>query len=96
MKKLVRFRFRDKTVKTFPIEQAEQILNSERQLVMLYDEEGKWTGQTINKGEILGTDRDFEEERIETSRKDVTLLSEPNMTNERRKELLERYKPKKV
>ena len=93
MRKKVKIRFRDKTTQTFSLEEAEQILNTEKQLVMLYDQEGKWTGQTINKGEILGTERDFETERIETSKTGTKLLNEPILTRDRMRELLDKYKP---
>lgn len=91
--KLVRIKFRDKTSIVMEMDQAEEILSSNQQLVMLYDDKGVWTGQSINKSEIIGTDRDFNEERIELSNKDVKALTEPILSQEERKRLLEKYKP---
>lgn len=48
---------------TLPMEQAKRIMESPNQLVMITDENGDWTGITINKAEIKGTDHDFDEER---------------------------------
>lgn len=48
---------------TLPFEQAERVIDSPNQIVKLLDEHGNWTGDTINKAEIVGTTRDNEEER---------------------------------
>ena len=95
MKKLVKIKFRDKTSITMPLEEVEAILNSKEQIIMLYDGEGKWTGRTVNKSEIIGTDRDFYEESRENSKGEVKALGEPNMTKERRIELFTKFRPKK-
>jgi len=94
MNKLVKIRFRDKTSLTVDIEIAEAILDSKEQLIKIYDSEGVWTGQTINKADILGTDRDFEDERRESAKSEVKRLEGPVLTPERMKELLQKYKPK--
>jgi len=91
--KLVRIKFRDKTSIVMEMEQAEEILSSNQQLVMLYDDKGVWTGQSINKSEIIGTDRDFYEEKRETSNQEDKALPEPVLSQEERKRLLEKYKP---
>lgn len=91
--KLVRIKFRDKTSIVMEMEQAEEILSSNQQLVMLYDDKGVWTGQSINKSEIIGTDRDFYEERRETSNSEVEALPEPVLSQEERKKLLDKYRP---
>jgi hypothetical protein len=67
MKKYIRFSMRNKKNDiTFPIDQAERILTSPQQLVMVYDEFGVWTGITINKAEIIMTDHDFGKENDES------------------------------
>jgi len=81
MKKLVKFKFRDKTTQTFSLEEAEAIMSSKDQIVMLYNEKGEWTGKSINKSEILGTERDYYEERIENSKNEVPRLLEPKQDN---------------
>lgn len=97
MQKLVKFKFRDKTTQTFSLEEAEAIMSSKDQIVMLYDMQGNWTGKSINKSEILGTERDYHEERIETSKKEVPRLLEPKQddrTVESMGKTLADYKPK--
>lgn len=64
IQKFIKIKMRDKTSITLPIEQAEQVLTSTQQIIMLYDEEGKWTGESLNKAEIVGTQRDYDQERI--------------------------------
>lgn len=64
IQKFVKIKMRDKTSITLPLEQAEQVLRSPQQLVMLYDENGKWDGESINKAEIVGTQRDYYQERM--------------------------------
>lgn len=91
--KLVRVKFRDKTSVVMDFEQAEEILNSNQQLIMLYDSEGNWTGQSINKSEIIGTERDLHEERRDSSNQPVKELPEPELSLEERKKLLDKYKP---
>ena len=96
MKKLVKIKFRDKTHMTVTLEQAEAILNSQEQLVMLYNEEGEWTGQSINKSEIVGSDRDFYEEDREKNKDFPLLVGKPDLTPEQRKELFTKYHPNNI
>ena len=49
---------------TLPFEVAEQILNSPDQITML-KKDGVWTGEIINKSEIVATHRDRDEEKHE-------------------------------
>jgi len=46
-----------------PIDQAQRIIDSPSQLIKILDGKGEWTGVTINKAEIKGTDRDWDFER---------------------------------
>jgi hypothetical protein len=36
---------------------AEQVLNSPTNIVMIHDENGEWTGETINKSFIISTEK---------------------------------------
>ena len=47
---------------TLPYDQALKLLNSSEQIILLQDENGGWSGQTINKAHIICTDRDLEAE----------------------------------
>lgn len=49
---------------TLPFEVAEQILESTDQITML-KKDGVWTGEIINKSEIVATHRDYDQERHE-------------------------------
>lgn len=57
--------FRDGTAKTYPFEVVQQVLESEEKIVMLYDSEGNWTGEAINKADIKRTQRNYDQERQE-------------------------------
>ncbi len=64
MEKYVKFYMRNKALNvTLPFEQAERVIDSPNQIVKLLDKQGNWTGDTINKAEIVGTTRDSDEER---------------------------------
>ena len=90
-KELIRFFMRNrKHDVTLPFALAEQIMQSKDQLVMVYDENSKWTGLTINKAEIISTDHDFDEERYS--------VYNPNQITEpfSNKIDLSKYKPKQI
>src|SRR4051812_30042728 len=62
-KKFVRFFMRDKRLDiTLPFEQAERVIDSSAQLVKISDKDGGWSGRTINKADVMGTERDYDEE----------------------------------
>ncbi len=65
-KEFIRFFMRNKKLDfTLPKEQAEKVMNSTQQLIMVSDEKtGKWSGITVNKADIMRTDHDWEEERV--------------------------------
>jgi hypothetical protein len=66
MKKYVKIHMRNKKLSlVLPLEKAEQILRSPQQLVMVTEEDGSWNGLTINKAEIVFTDRDYDTEADE-------------------------------
>ena len=109
MKKYIKIYFRQKEHNiTLPFEVVEQILASPDQITMLKgkvgDEDDVWTGEIINKSEIVATHRDVEEERDQNRENDRSrLLEEHQETSEEREkihkmtsELANKYKiPKK-
>lgn len=75
--KFIKFYMRDKRLDvTLPMEQAQQIMMSPQQMVMVTDSNGNWTGLTINKAEIKGTDHDWDKESY-VFRENNLKLSEP-------------------
>lgn len=48
---------------TLPEAKAIKLLESQQQLIMIYDEQGQWTGKTVNKADIVMTRVDTEETR---------------------------------
>lgn len=104
MKKFVKLYFRQKEHNiTLPFEVAEEIMDSEKQITKLI-KDGVWTGEIINKSEIVATHRDVEEERDQNRENDRSrLLEEHQETQEEREkiskitsELANKYKiPKK-
>lgn len=48
---------------TLPFEQAEKAMASTNQMIMIADPEGKWTGRSFNKADVVMTERNHEEER---------------------------------
>ena len=93
MNKQVKINFRDKTSITLDLEVAEAILDSKDQLIKIYDTEGVWTGQSINKSEIVGTSRDFYEEHRSSSKDVPLLVGAKELTPEERKKKFEEYRP---
>lgn len=98
MKNHIRFTISKGEPFTLPYDKALQLLSSPGQLVMLKDEKGNWTGQTINKAHIICTDIDSEKgERITDKDR---LLENPDakpLTEEDRVKiagLVKKYKPK--
>ena len=63
---------------TLQADKAERLINDPKQLLMIYDDNGQWTGKTINKAHIVSTDRDIEKERseVEQERLNVPKLKE--------------------
>ena len=79
MKKYIKIFFRQKEHNiTLPFEVVEQILTSPDQITMLKgkvgDEDNVWTGEIINKSEIVATHRDVEEERDQNRENDKSRL----------------------
>jgi hypothetical protein len=75
MKKYIKICMRNKEHNvTVPFEVAQEILESNDQIIML-KKDGVWTGEIINKSEIVATHRDREEEKYQGYNKDQ--LPEP-------------------
>lgn len=85
---------------TLPFEVVEEILTSEDQLVMI-KKDGEWTGDTINKSEIITTYRDYDEEMRQNYNKNQIeehqeTLEEREKINKMTSELANKFKiPKK-
>ncbi len=62
MKKFIKFTLSTKKTFTIPFEQAQEILNSQAQVVMI-SKDGEWDGETINKSFLISTERDIEAEK---------------------------------
>lgn len=60
--KFIKFTLANAEPFSLPYDKAVQVMDSSQQLVMLSDDKGDWSGQTINKAFIICTDRDVEEE----------------------------------
>lgn len=81
-KNFIKFYMRDKRLDiSLSMEQAERIIDNPQQLVKVVDEYGKWTGVTINKAEIRGTDHDFEMEKYH-SQEEHLMLDRGEMSEE--------------
>lgn len=91
--KYVKLFMRDKKHNiTLPMEKAQRVIQSPNQLVMIMDDNGQWTGQTVNKSEIISTDHDWDKEK-EVLRENprIETLANP-ITDEQMKELAAKFK----
>lgn len=80
--KYIKFFMRDKRLDlTLSMAQAERVIDSPNQLVKITDEQGNWTGVTLNKAEIKGTDHDFEKE-YDYQRENTLRLERAELTPE--------------
>lgn len=80
--KYIKFFMRDKRLDiSLSMAQAERVIDSPNQLVKITDDNGNWTGVTLNKAEIRGTDHDFDKE-IDYQRENTLRLERAEMTEE--------------
>jgi len=63
---------------TLPYELAQKVLNSPQQIVQVLNENGEWTGITINKAYIVYTKEDIEAREDQITSKNFS-LPEPKM-----------------
>lgn len=77
---------------TLPFAMAQRVMESKDQLVLIYDENGKWTGVTLNKAEIISTDHDFEREsQANRETRPDHLLGVRELTEADRKRIAENF-----
>ena len=79
MNRFIKFTMSDGPHFTLPEAIAQRILDSAQQMIKVTDQNGKWTGQTINKAHIISTDRDRDAER-DFNLQNVRQLPEPEKT----------------
>ena len=48
---------------TLPYPKAQKLLESEQQIILVHDDKGNWTGESINKAHIISTRREHQVER---------------------------------
>jgi len=74
------------TKKSFilPMEQAERLIDAPQQVVQITDEQGEWTGETLNKSFLVSTERDYEAEREWSMRNPLPELPELELTEEQK------------
>lgn len=90
--KFVKIIMRDKTTYTLTFEKAQMVLESPQQIVMLKDDEsGEWSGEALNKADIMRTDRDFDAER-EYQKLNTPKIPELPLNNQRKIDV-EKYRP---
>lgn len=80
-----------------PIEKAEKVLDSDQQIIKITDEQGNWTGQTLNKSFLVSTDVDIQASREEMKRlgrEENQQLSKPDERGTpEMKDVLGRFRP---
>lgn len=60
----IKFTMSNKATYILPEDQAREIIDSNKNIVMIAGKNGKWTGDTINKSYLVGTEYDMEATRI--------------------------------
>ncbi len=82
--KFIKFTLSSKKTITLPYAQAQEILTSPLQVVMIKGKNGEWDGTTINKSFIVNTERDYEEEKAYEMSHPKPQLLEPELTKEQK------------
>ncbi len=73
---------------------AEAILESSNQLIKILDENGNWSGETMNKAHIINTKVDFDAMKYENQIEAPELSQkEQDEIDAKRRELLIKYRP---
>ena len=73
---------------------AEAILESDQQLIKILDEDGKWSGETMNKAHIINTKVDYDATKYDNQIEAPQLTKkEQDELNIKKKALLEKYRP---
>lgn len=76
--KIIKIILSNKKEFRFPEDIAEAILDSEEQIIKITDENGKWTGESLNKAHIAHTEVDWQETRLQAPKE--KLLEAPEST----------------
>ena len=95
----IKFYLSNKAEYIFDIDIAEAILDSEDQIIKIYDINGDWTGAMIKKAHIINTKYDVDA----TRQLNTEIQKLPEMTKKEAKELqdkkielLKKYRPKSI
>ena len=89
--KYIKFVMRDGKQHSLSMDRAEKVLNSTQTLIKILDSRGYWTGESINKSEIVDTFPDIEREREEIIKLGQPQL-DPPLTPEQEAENVKRWK----
>jgi hypothetical protein len=93
--KFIKFTMSDKSVWSFPEDEAKAILTDPKQLFPIKEPDGKWHGRTINKAHIVDTDFDHDAAKRwkeEQDAKTFKLAVPKACTEEQRKENIAKLK----
>jgi hypothetical protein len=93
--KFIKFTMSDKSVWSFPEDEAKAILMDPKQLFPIKEPDGKWHGRTINKAHIVDTDFDHEAQRKwqeEQKERTIKLDVPRKLTEEQRKSNIAKLK----
>lgn len=91
--KAIRFYMSNKEEFLFDEETAEMILDQQNQIVRIADENGKWTGQSVNKAHIICTKIDWGETRHLNRKSEDRQIEAPEKNLEHIRALLKDYRP---
>ena len=93
--KFIKFTMSDKSVWSFPEDEAKKILTSQNQLYPIKEQDGQWHGRTLNKAHIVDTDFDYDaQKRWEEKEKNGTIKLEipKEISEQQRKKNIETLK----
>lgn len=79
-----------------PLEKAEKVLDSDQQIIKITDEQGNWTGQTLNKSFLVSTDVDVpatNAENMKSGREHKYLPDQNERGTKSMLEVLEKNRP---
>jgi hypothetical protein len=93
--KFLKFTMSDKSVWSFPEEEAKKILTDPKQLYPIKEADGQWHGRTLNKAHIVDTDFDYDAQKRwqeEQASKSIKLELPKAISEQQRKENIEKLK----
>lgn len=71
--KIIRFSMSKGDPILMPFDKAQKVLDSDKQIIKVSDEDGNWTGQTLNKSFLVSTDIDIPASREKSKKLDRKL-----------------------